>query len=169
MRLVPQLIRQIAGIGPRAHHRDDAVVEVTVEGIDQVLPRVVLRGERDAFQIPDVTVEQHEARYHRLPGQIDPRGASWQWNLAFLANARDGVVLDEDRGVFDRRASVADEAIRLVPFRPLSLEQAIEFIAEDEFVEVTPSSIRLRKRILQENKRPKRHRHLVEKDIEILK
>ena len=67
------------------------------------------------------------------------------------------------------RASVADEAIRLVPFRPLSLEQAIEFIAEDEFVEVTPSSIRLRKKILQENKRPKRHRHLIEKDSEILK
>ncbi len=67
------------------------------------------------------------------------------------------------------RASVADEAIRLVPFRPLSLEQAIEFIAEDEFVEVTPSSIRLRKKILQENKRPKRHRHPMEKDAEILK
>ena len=67
------------------------------------------------------------------------------------------------------RASVADEAIRLVPFRPLSLEQAIEFIAEDEFVEVTPSSIRLRKKILQENKRPKRHKHQMEKDAEILK
>ena len=57
------------------------------------------------------------------------------------------------------RASVADEAIRLVPFRPLSLEQAIEFIADDEFVEVTPTSIRLRKKILQANKRPKRHRN----------
>ncbi|HLY61616.1 MAG TPA: translational GTPase TypA [Terriglobia bacterium] len=67
------------------------------------------------------------------------------------------------------RASVADEAIRLVPFRPLSLEQAIEFIAEDEFVEVTPSSIRLRKKILQENKRPKRHKHAMEKDAEVVK
>jgi GTP-binding protein len=68
------------------------------------------------------------------------------------------------------RASVADEAIRLVPFRPLSLEQAIEFIAEDEFVEVTPSSIRLRKKILQANKRPKRHRNQqVEKAAEVLK
>ena len=68
------------------------------------------------------------------------------------------------------RASVADEAIRLVPFRPLSLEQAIEFIADDEFVEVTPASIRLRKKILQGNKRPKRHRNQnVEKPAEVLK
>jgi len=53
------------------------------------------------------------------------------------------------------RASTADEAIRLVPFRNLNLEQAIEFIAEDEFVEVTPKSLRLRKKVLQANKRKK--------------
>ncbi len=56
------------------------------------------------------------------------------------------------------RASVADEAIRLIPVRPLSLEQAIEFIAEDEYVEVTPKSIRVRKKILDYNKRPRKHR-----------
>ena len=67
------------------------------------------------------------------------------------------------------RASVADEAIRLVPFRPLSLEQAIEFIDEEEFVEVTPTSIRLRKKVLQGNKRPKRHRNTIEKGTEVLK
>ena len=60
------------------------------------------------------------------------------------------------------RASVADEAIRLIPVRPLTLEEAIEFIAEDEFVEVTPRSIRLRKKILPANKRPKKYRHKVE-------
>ena len=54
------------------------------------------------------------------------------------------------------RASTADEAIRLVPPRRLGLEQAIEFINDDELVEVTPSSIRLRKRILASNMRPKR-------------
>jgi GTP-binding protein len=53
------------------------------------------------------------------------------------------------------RASSADEAIRLVPPRKLGLEQAIEFINDDELVEVTPSSIRLRKRILASNQRPK--------------
>jgi GTP-binding protein len=53
------------------------------------------------------------------------------------------------------RASSADEAIRLIPPRKLGLEQAIEFINDDELVEVTPSSIRLRKRILASNMRPK--------------
>jgi GTP-binding protein len=54
------------------------------------------------------------------------------------------------------RASTADEAIRLIPPRLLSLEQAIEFINDDELVEVTPKSIRLRKRILAGNQRPKK-------------
>jgi GTP-binding protein len=53
------------------------------------------------------------------------------------------------------RASVADEAIRLIPYRPLSLEQALDFIADDEYLEVTPESIRLRKKILAANRRPK--------------
>jgi GTP-binding protein len=43
------------------------------------------------------------------------------------------------------RSSTADELVRLIPARPLSLEQALEFIREDECVEVTPKSIRLRK------------------------
>jgi GTP-binding protein len=53
------------------------------------------------------------------------------------------------------RASTADEAIRLIPPRKLGLEQAVEFINDDELVEVTPSSIRLRKKILAANMRPK--------------
>jgi GTP-binding protein len=54
------------------------------------------------------------------------------------------------------RASTADEAVRLIPPRRLGLEQAIEFINDDELVEVTPKSIRLRKRVLASNMRPKR-------------
>lgn len=46
------------------------------------------------------------------------------------------------------RSAGADEALRLVPHKQLSLEQAIEFISDDELIEVTPKSIRLRKRIL---------------------
>jgi GTP-binding protein len=53
------------------------------------------------------------------------------------------------------RASTADEAIRLIPPRVLSLEQAIEFINDDELVEVTPKTIRLRKKILAANQRPR--------------
>jgi GTP-binding protein len=54
------------------------------------------------------------------------------------------------------RASTADEAIRLIPPKKLSLEQAIEFINDDELVEVTPKSIRLRKKILASNQRPRK-------------
>ena len=54
------------------------------------------------------------------------------------------------------RASSADEAIRLIPHRILTLETAIEFIADDEFVEVTPKSIRLRKKVLDARRRPRR-------------
>jgi GTP-binding protein len=56
------------------------------------------------------------------------------------------------------RASVADEAIRLIPPTPLNLELAMEFIADDEWVEVTPQAIRIRKKILPANQRPRRHR-----------
>jgi GTP-binding protein len=54
------------------------------------------------------------------------------------------------------RASTADEAVRLTPHRILNLEQALEFINDDELVEVTPQAIRLRKRVLAANQRPKR-------------
>jgi GTP-binding protein len=54
------------------------------------------------------------------------------------------------------RASTADDAIRLTPHRVLNLEQALEFIGLDELVEVTPSAIRLRKRVLAANVRPRR-------------
>ena len=53
------------------------------------------------------------------------------------------------------RASSADEAIRLIPPRLLSLEQAIEFINDDELVEITPKHIRVRKKGLTPNSRPK--------------
>ena len=61
-----------------------------------------------------------------------------------------------EKKLTNMRASTADEAIRLVPFRPLNLEQAIEFIADDELVEVTPKTLRLRKKILQANRRPRK-------------
>jgi GTP-binding protein len=67
-----------------------------------------------------------------------------------------------EKKLTNMRASTADEAIRLVPFRQLNLEQAIEFIADDEFVEITPKSLRLRKKILQSNGRKKRAKEALE-------
>jgi GTP-binding protein len=62
----------------------------------------------------------------------------------------------KEKKLTNMRAASADEALRLVPVKDLSLEQALEFIADDELVEVTPKSIRLRKRVLRANERPKK-------------
>lgn len=62
----------------------------------------------------------------------------------------------KEKKLTNMRASTADEALRLVPVKEISLEQALEFIGSDELVEVTPTSIRLRKRVLRANERPKR-------------
>jgi GTP-binding protein len=71
-------------------------------------------------------------------------------------NARDAdldVNIVKEKKLTHMRASTSDEAIRLVPPRILNLEQAIEFIRDDEYVEVTPQSIRLRKKVLKYNQR----------------
>jgi GTP-binding protein len=62
----------------------------------------------------------------------------------------------KEKKLTNMRAASADEAMRLVPPKELSLEQALEFISDDELVEVTPQTIRLRKRVLPANQRPKR-------------
>ena len=57
--------------------------------------------------------------------------------------------------VTNMRAAGSDEALRLTPPLQMSLEQCIEFIGDDELVEVTPQSIRLRKKLLTKNERVK--------------
>jgi len=66
------------------------------------------------------------------------------------------VNITKEKKQTNMRASSADEAIRIVPPRVMGLEQAIEFINDDELVEITPKSIRLRKKVLASNMRPKR-------------
>jgi GTP-binding protein len=66
------------------------------------------------------------------------------------------VNITKEKKLTNMRSSTADEAIRLIPPREMTLEKAIEFIADDEYVEVTPKSIRLRKKVLDAKKRPKR-------------
>ena len=62
----------------------------------------------------------------------------------------------KEKKLSNMRTTSADEAMRLVPQREMSLERALEFIADDELIEVTPKSIRLRKRVLKANERPKK-------------
>jgi GTP-binding protein len=66
------------------------------------------------------------------------------------------VNITREKKLTNMRSSTADEAIRLIPPREMTLEKAIEFISDDEYVEVTPKSIRLRKKVLDAKKRPKR-------------
>jgi GTP-binding protein len=80
-------------------------------------------------------------------------------------NAREGdmvVNVCKTKQLTNMRASGADEAIRLEPPHLLTLEQAIEWIADDEYVEITPKSIRLRKRYLDHNERNRMSRKKTE-------
>jgi len=73
-------------------------------------------------------------------------------------NSRDrdlDVNVTKEKKLTNMRAAGSDEALQLIPPKLLTLEQSIEFIREEEFVEVTPQSTRLRKRVLEANKRPK--------------
>jgi GTP-binding protein len=63
----------------------------------------------------------------------------------------------KEKKLTNMRTTSTDEAMRLVPVKDMSLEIALEFIADDELVEVTPKSIRLRKRVLKANERPKKN------------
>jgi GTP-binding protein len=79
--------------------------------------------------------------------------------MVIVENSRDNdldVNVTKEKKLTNIRAANADEALQLIPPRILSLEQAIEFIREDELVEVTPQSVRVRKKILEPNKRPRR-------------
>jgi GTP-binding protein len=73
-------------------------------------------------------------------------------------NAREediNVNITKEKKLTNIRSSTSDIAVQLMPVRRLSLEQSLEFIRDDEMLEVTPSSLRLRKRILDPQRRPK--------------
>jgi len=89
---------------------------------------------------------------------IEPGAAVYE-GMIIGENARANdldVNVTKEKKQTNMRASTADEAVRLIPPRKLGLEGAIEFINDDELVEVTPASIRLRKKVLAANMRPKR-------------
>jgi GTP-binding protein len=74
-------------------------------------------------------------------------------------NARENdldVNIIREKKLTNMRASVADEALRLAPPREMTLDRALEWIDSDELAEITPSSIRVRKRVLAANQRPRR-------------
>lgn len=101
------------------------------------------------------------ALYHLQPRGIlfIKEGTPVYEGMIIGENSRDNdldVNVTKEKKLTNMRASGADEALRMIPPRLLSLEEAIEFIKEDELVEVTPSSLRLRKRVLEASKRLKK-------------
>ncbi len=101
------------------------------------------------------------ALFHLQPRGVFfiPEGTEVYEGMIVGENSRD-VDLDvnvcKEKKLTNIRASGSDEAIRLIPHRALSLENAIEFIKEDELIEVAPVSLRLRKSVLEASKRPKK-------------
>ncbi len=88
-----------------------------------------------------------------------PSGVEVYEGMIIGENSRDNdldVNVVREKKLTNMRASSADDAIRLAPPRLMNLELSIEFIEEDEMVEVTPKSLRMRKKVLKANARPKR-------------
>jgi GTP-binding protein len=88
-----------------------------------------------------------------------PEGTQVYEGMIIGESSRDAdldVNVTREKKLTNMRAAGADEAIKLIPPRTLSVEHALEFIREDELLEVTPASLRLRKKVLEANKRPRR-------------
>lgn len=86
---------------------------------------------------------------------VSPGDALYEGMIIGIHSRDNDLVVNPIKGkqLTNVRASGTDEAVRLVPPIQMSLEYAVEFIDDDELVEITPKSIRLRKRHLLENER----------------
>ncbi|MGI9166651.1 MAG: translational GTPase TypA [Pyrinomonadaceae bacterium] len=121
-----------------------------------------LRGRSTGSLVADRTGETTTYALYNLQerGALFVRPGTKVYEGMVLGENARSVDLDvnaiKEKKLTNMRAASADEAMRLVPLKDLSLEQALEFIADDELVEVTPKTIRLRKRVLRANERPKR-------------
>jgi GTP-binding protein len=91
---------------------------------------------------------------------VSPGEALYEGMIIGIHSRDNDLVVNPIKGkqLTNVRASGTDEAVRLVPPIELTLEKAVEFIADDELVEITPKSIRLRKRHLKEHERRKSQR-----------
>ncbi len=82
-----------------------------------------------------------------------PSGVNVYEGMIVGENSREGdmiVNVCKKKALTNMRASGSDDAVRLIPHREFSLEQALEYIADDELLEITPLSVRMRKKILRE-------------------
>ena len=91
---------------------------------------------------------------------VSPGDALYEGMVIGIHSRDNDLVVNPIKGkqLTNVRASGTDEAVRLVPPIELTLEKAVEFIADDELVEITPKSIRIRKRYLKEHERKRASR-----------
>jgi GTP-binding protein len=91
---------------------------------------------------------------------VSPGDALYEGMVIGIHSRDNDLVVNPIKGkqLTNVRASGTDEAVRLVPAIELTLEKAVEFIADDELVEITPKSIRIRKRYLLEHERKRASR-----------
>jgi len=94
---------------------------------------------------------------------IEPQTEIYEGMIIGESAKDQDIVVNVTRGkkLSNMRASGSDEAINLTPVKPMTLEQALEYIGDDELVEITPSNVRLRKKLLLEHER-KRARNAVD-------
>lgn len=92
---------------------------------------------------------------------IDPGTAVYEGMIVGESSRMEDIVVNvcKKKHVTNTRSAASDEALRLIPPRQLSLEQCLEFIADDELVEITPKNIRMRKQILEAGLRAKSNRN----------
>ncbi len=93
----------------------------------------------------------------RWPILIEPNTEVYEWMIIWEHLKWWDLTVNptKNKQLTNIRASGTDEAIKLVPIRKMTLEDAIDYIKEDEYVEITPKNIRLRKKYLKENERKK--------------
>ena len=91
---------------------------------------------------------------------IPPQVPVYQGMIVGLSNKKDDIDLNvcREKQLTNMRASGADDKARIIPHTVFSLEEALEYIREDEYVEVTPKSMRMRKIILDHNARKRASR-----------
>ena len=145
--------------------RGDFIIETKGEGI---LNHSFLRFEPEKGELPGrgrgsiISMENGEAMAYSL-WNLQDRGRLF---IGPQTKIYEGMILGEsakpddmavnatkNKKLTNVRASGTDEAMSLTPIQPMTLEQALEYVADDELVEVTPESIRLRKKLLKENER----------------
>ena len=118
-------------------------------GLQRAIERLVRAGEGNEKAL------QERAQMFVGPGVDVYKG------MIVGANARDNDMIVnpcKKKHLTNMRASTSDDTIRLSPHRNMSLEDCIEFLSDNELVEVTPKTIRLRKRLLDETDRKREDR-----------